>query len=230
MKFNSLFTKLFVILILSIKIVSAQNSNQAEMVQYSAEYLFKDGIFLDFNQVKSNNPILKNDIVFVEKYSEAEFYERILDKKKVEYKDSTGNILSVASNQIWGYSQNGTLYIKKSNEFFRLINIGRYANFVAVKEYVYANPNPYSDMSPDPIMMNYFFGNSNMSKMITQYVLDFETGNIMEYNTQTMLKILSTDEQLSKEYSDLSNRKKQQLMLLYLRKYNDKYPLFLPKQ
>jgi hypothetical protein len=219
--------KLFVILILSIKIASAQNSNQAEMVKYSAEYLFKDGIFLDFNQVKNNNPILKNDIVFVEKYSETEFYERILDKKKFEYKDANENILSVASNQIWGYSQNGTLYIRWNSEFYRIFNVARFSHFV-VYENVYVNNFNDPFMTTDPFMTSMNMS-ANMSKMMKQYVLDFETGNIMEYNTQTLFKIMSNDEQLSKEYSDLSNRKKRQLMFLYLRKYNDKYPLYLLK-
>ena len=62
-----------------------------------------------------------------------------------------------------------------------------------------------------------------------QYVLDFETGNIYQYNMKTVETILMRDPELYDEFIQLRRRKKNKLMFFYLRKYNKRNPLYLPK-
>ena len=66
------------------------------------------------------------------------------------------------------------------------------------------------------------------SKEMRQFFLDFETGQVIEYGINNFMTILMRDKDLYDEYIQLNKRKKRQMMFLYLRKFNEKHPLFLP--
>jgi hypothetical protein len=61
-----------------------------------------------------------------------------------------------------------------------------------------------------------------------QYLLDFKTGNVLDYNEESVELLLMTDPVLHDEFSALSNKKKKQLKFLYIRKFNEKNPLYFP--
>ena len=61
-----------------------------------------------------------------------------------------------------------------------------------------------------------------------QYLLDFETGKVMDYDYKTIEFLLMEDPALHDEYASLRKRKKKQLKFYYLRKFNERNPLFVP--
>ena len=61
-----------------------------------------------------------------------------------------------------------------------------------------------------------------------QYLLDFVTGNILDYNVASVELLLMRDPELHDEYASLRNRKKKHLKFLYIRKFNEKKPLYFP--
>ena len=61
-----------------------------------------------------------------------------------------------------------------------------------------------------------------------QYFLVFRTGEILEYNATNLEKIIADDKELSEEYKGLSKRKKNSKLFYYMRRYNEKHPLYIP--
>jgi hypothetical protein len=64
---------------------------------------------------------------------------------------------------------------------------------------------------------------------LRQYLLDFKTGNILDYDVEGIALLLMADPELHDEFSALSNKKQKQLKFMYIRKYNVRNPLYFPK-
>ena len=63
---------------------------------------------------------------------------------------------------------------------------------------------------------------------IRQYLIDFETGKILEFNLESTLLLLMKDAALYEEFVQLPRKKKKELMFVYIRKFNEKNPLYIP--
>jgi len=63
---------------------------------------------------------------------------------------------------------------------------------------------------------------------LKQYLIDFESGKILEYDIDNAELLLMKDSELYEEYMQLSHKKKKELMFVYIRKYNEKNPLYIP--
>ena len=61
-----------------------------------------------------------------------------------------------------------------------------------------------------------------------QYLIDFESGKIMEYDVENTELLLMKDSELYEEYVRLPPNRGKDLMFVYIRKYNEKNPLFIP--
>jgi len=59
--------------------------------------------------------------------------------------------------------------------------------------------------------------------------LDFETGRVYDYDFQSLEVLLMKDPELHDEYAQLRRKKKRQLKFLYLRRFNERNPLYLPQ-
>ena len=63
---------------------------------------------------------------------------------------------------------------------------------------------------------------------VRQYLIDFEEGKILEYDIENTELLLMKDAELYEEFMRLPNKKKRELMFVYIRKFNEKNPLFVP--
>jgi hypothetical protein len=63
---------------------------------------------------------------------------------------------------------------------------------------------------------------------LKQYLIDFESGKVLEFDVDNTELLLMKDSQLYEEYVQLSGKKKKDLMFVYISKFNDKNPLFIP--
>ena len=68
------------------------------------------------------------------------------------------------------------------------------------------------------------YGNTDLR----QYLLDFETGEVIEYNIEAVEVLLMKDPELADEYGALRHRKRKQMKFVFIRRYNEKHPLFFP--
>jgi hypothetical protein len=233
---SSIFSRLLYIalfLLMFIPLISTAQTDTSSMVRYTPEFAFNDGIFLTFDQVKNNAPIPKSRLITEVDYYDKDFFTKVLSGKYIYFYDFFGNRQDVKSSDIWGFSRDGILYILMDDEFFRITIIGRICHFVATVttyENRYNDPYYYNPYYYDSYYRYGGYPSNTTTNETRQYLLDFNTGEVYDYNTDNLEVLLMKDPELHDEYSQLGNKKKKQLRFLYLRKFNEKNPLYLPVQ
>ncbi len=213
---------------------------EREMVPLSPDFRFNDGIYLTFEQVKENNPVSKAKILTSADYNDRDFFKQVFENDKIYFYDAMGVRQELSKEDIWGYSRNGILYVQVQGEFNRVTYLGNICHFVAdITTYdrrYYGSPynsyySPYS-YSYNPYYSPYYmpYRPTAVSRNeLVQYMIEFETGNQVEYDTKNVELLLMKDPDLYDEFMKLGKRKKKQQMFLFIRKYNEKHPLYLPK-
>jgi hypothetical protein len=215
-------------------LAQSQQHDSLQAIRYTPDFKFKEGVYLSFDQVRQNNPIPKSRIITTVAYDDPDFFERVLKEKKIQLFDNLGTKLEVQVKSVWGFSRNGVLYININDSYFRITIIGSICHFVASLTtynndrynpyYGYGYPYYYSPYSP------YYSSNSGGSNVeMKQFLLDFKTGNLLEYNEESVELLLMPDPELHDEFASLSKKKQKQLKFLYIRKFNEKNPLYFPE-
>lgn len=176
---------------------------------------FKEGIYFTLQDYKDNHPSIT--------------YNQLCDKNgkllvdpelnnTVYYKNADGTIASIPKTELMGYAQKGNFYIKldyNGTYFAKLVVIGSLSHFVCeVRTVSYGG---------------YGYGQGTMTNYtLLQFLFDYDTGTVTNFNQESLTPCLQRDEELYTEYSLLPKRKKKDLMFLYLRKYNEKHPIYFP--
>ena len=205
----------------------------AGMVEYSPDFRFNSGIYANFDMVKANRPIPPARIVSEMDINDRAFYDKVTSEKVIEFYDDNGVKQEIGTSKIWGYGRNGVLYINVRSSFHRISFVGNISHFVAsITTY---NSNYYDPYYYNPYYYNSYYYNrydmprsSYSSTELRQYLLDFETGKIMEYDVESVEVLLMKDPELADEFGSLRSRKKRQMKFVYIRKYNEKHPLYFP--
>jgi len=213
----------------------AQEADGPGMVKYTPDFEFRDGIYANFDQVKNNRPIPPARIVTDVDMFDREFYDKVTAEKQIVIYDDNGVKKEMETKDIWGYGRNGVLYINVAMAFHRISFVGNISHFVAsVTTY---NPNYYDPYYYNPYYSNSYYYNrysqprsSYNNTELRQYLLDFQTGEVLEYTTESVEVLLMKDPELADEYGSLRNREKKQMKFVYIRKYNDKHPLYFPAE
>jgi hypothetical protein len=203
------------------------------LVRYSPDFEFRDGIFANFESVKENNPIPAARIVTDEDMFDRDFFDKITARKEITIYDENGVKKVLLTENIWGYSRNGILYVNVGLSFHRISFLGSISHFVAtITTY---HPSHYDPYYYNPYYSNsYYYNRYSMpqtnvaSSDLRQYLLDFETGDIMEYNVESVEVLLMKDPELADEYHSLRNRQQKQMKFVYIRRFNEKHPLYFP--
>jgi hypothetical protein len=209
---------------------------QQDTVKYTTDFEFEDGFYFSFDQVKNNDPVPGARLITQFDHNKVDFYDNILKQKTIAFFDKNGARQEVPVSNLWGFSRNGVLYIYLSEGFHRVTIIGSICHFVAnITTYdtryydpyytgrYYNSPyyNPYYPYSP-------YNQRTTRNSEMKQYLIDFETGKVMDYDYKSVEFMLMKDPELHDEYSSLRKRKKKQLKFYYLRKFNERNPLYLP--
>ncbi len=199
-------------------------------VLYHPDFRFNEGIFLHFEQVKQNKPIPIERILSVANPNDFDFYEKLLEHESLAIYDEKGMKQDVPVEAIWGYSNKGILYIQHNREFNRIPVIGSICHFVSNVSYEsYRNFDPY--YNPYRMYDPYYTGIRTqpvVTKEMRQFLLDWQSGEIYEYNRENLQILLMQSPQLYEEYNDLSKRKQKKMLFFYLRRFNEQNPLYIP--
>lgn len=204
--------------------------DSTKLVKYTPDFRFKEGIFLNFDQVKENEPVPKARLLTPVNLNDKEFFRKVLVKDVLYFYDDFGTRQEVKTDNIWGYSRNGILYIQISGDFHRIAIFGGISHFVA-------NITTYENRYYDPYYYRYSYydyyyypsRSTTYSKTeMRQFILEFDSGKVMEYNVKSVELSLMKDPELHDEYMSLGNRKKKQRKFLYIRSFNQRNPIFIP--
>ncbi len=235
-------------------LIQLNAQEEGGMVKYTPDFRFNDGIYLNFDQVRTNSPIPKSKILTSMDYNDKDFFKNLMSGGKIYFYDSMGIRQEIEKSSIWGYARNGILNIQVQGNFNRITFIGSICHFVAdVTSYDNRNYNSpygyydpynsyyspyYSPYSYSPYSYgNYYspygsyyspYRNNTGRNELRQYIIDFESGKILEYDLDNTELLLMKDPELYEEFMHLPGKKRKDLMFVYIRKYNEKNPLLLP--
>ena len=231
------FRILFLLILFTVGIPMLRLSGQDKegMVKYTPDFRFTDGLYLNFDQVKLNNPIPKSKLLTSLDYNDREFFKKILEGEKIYFYDNMGVRQEIERSSLWGYSRNGVLYIQVQDNFNRITFVGNICHFVAdittIDSRSYNSPYGYYDPYYSPYgYSNYYNPYSSYyspyrqpgvaRNELKQYLIDFESGKVLEFDVTNTELLLMKDSQLYDEYVQLSRKKKKELMFVYIRKFN----------
>ena len=181
---------------------------------------FKDGVYVDFNEVMQNKPLSFNRIV----NSNPDNPKEILEKESIEYINEYGVKSTLNRTNIWGYVDKGTFYILINKEFHRLTMLGTISHLFVNEKHVQSS-------HYDPYYYGYgynMYSPTYESNRLVQYIIDFKTGTILPMELSSVESLLSADSELYIEFMSLKKRKRKQLLLMYIRRFNENNPLPLP--
>jgi hypothetical protein len=233
---------IFYLLITLVSLTSAKCQEQEGKIKYTSEFKFKDGIYLNFDQVKANSPIPKAKLLTSADYNDRDFFKKVFESGKIYFYDEMGVRQEIDKSNIWGFARNGVLYVLIQDNFNRITFFGNICHFVAdVTTYDtrYSNYSPYGYYDP---YSSYGYGSyspygsyyspysqqSMPRNELKQYIIEFETGKVMEFTIENVQLLLMKDPTVYDEFVKLSRKKKKELMFVYIRKFNEKNPIFLP--
>ncbi|MGB4292472.1 MAG: hypothetical protein WBJ37_06275 [Bacteroidales bacterium] len=225
----------------------AQETSE-EKVKYTSDFRFKDGIYLNFEQVKANSPIPKAKILTSADYNDRDFFNKVFASEKIYFYDEMGVRQEVKKEDIWGFARNGILYVMVQGNFNRITFFGNICHFVAdittydnryYSPYGYYDPYyyPYSYYPyyypyggyPYGYYPPYYYRPYTTSRTeLRQYLIDFETGKIYEFDVESVKVLIMRDPELYEEFVKLTKKKQKEIMFVYIRKFNERNPLYLP--
>jgi hypothetical protein len=234
---KSILTVLGLLIFLHLFQVShAQEPEDTAMIQFSSEYKFKDGLYLNIDDVRNNDPIpLGRVVTDLNKYNK-DFFDEMIIKEEIILYDENGVRVSVPTKDIWGYAKNGRLYIMLGGKFQRLIIEGSISHFISsATTYVKTKIGPkdtvmYYTTTEDlyrSINRKYYYANVSTEGKMSLF--DFESNILTNYNEDNLGKLLERDSIISSEYESLRKREKKKRMSEFIRRYNANHPLFFPK-
>ncbi len=211
------------------------------LVRYTPDFRFKDGFYVNFEQVQKNDPIPKAKIVTSTDYNSRDFFKNIVENKSIYFFDALGIRQEIEVSSLWGYSRNGILYRQLQGNFHRITFVGKICHYVADittydrgyssgYPYGYYDPYSYSRYSSYNYYSPYGYNNpyrTTARNELKQYIIDFETGREVEYEPKNVEVLIMKDPELYDEYLRLS-RKKKQMAFYFIRMYNENHPLYLP--
>lgn len=216
--------KRIIVLFFLLSFVNELFSQEKNFIKYFPGFHFTEGIYINFLDFKQNKPIpafrfanqLNQNSYFV--------YEELIQLPELLLITSSGDTVAVQTESIWGYSVNNYIYIQINGNFSRIHQIGALSHFIGKKivvENTYIDPNPL------------YYRTQTMRTQTTreemqEYILDFESGSIVEFDLKSVEGILKRDAELYNEFTQLSAKKKKQLKFFYLKKYNERNPVYFP--
>jgi hypothetical protein len=232
---------ILIIALLSVTRVAGQDNT--EPVKYTPDFRFTDGIYLNFDMVKENSPIPKAKILTSADYNDREFFTKVLASDKIYFYDELGVRQEVEKSKIWGFSRNGVIYVMIQGTPSRITFVGSICHFVADvttydnrNNYNYYSPYGYYDpyyYSPYSYYGGYPYGaysspSHSTRTELKQYIFDFETGKVVDFTVDNVELFIMKDPSVYDEYVQLPTSRKKELMIVYIRKFNEKNPLYLP--
>ena len=87
----------------------AQNDS---LPNIAPESLLKEGVYLTFNDLKTNNPLPKENIVSTLDKTLPDFISKTLTENKEIIFSYKGSQYRAEVSKIWGYCQNGNVYVQ----------------------------------------------------------------------------------------------------------------------
>jgi len=203
------------IIIVMLAVISSNNYlfGQSDSVKYTHDYKFVTGIYLSYNDFKTNNPTIKQEPI-IRNVSGKQFpLDNMLYTKKIYYhNNSIKEDVKLKRGEFWGCCSENVVYIHLNNVFHQILRFGAIILFVRF----------------EPALI-YDTGDPPTSVTRTPYFIDFYSGKKYEVNIETFQELIKDDTELYDEFMSLKRKsKKKKAMYQFLNRYNERHPIYFP--
>lgn len=185
-------------------------------VRYSAGFELRDGIYKSFEDLRNNAPSVARKDLRDDQGLRVADIRRVVSK--MYYVAEDGERKEIRKDALWGFCQNGAVYIAAGNGFYRTGLMGSLVHMVY--EMSYRDWDPYM----------YPYGGVTRT-ILMQQVLDMHTGEFLPFNAGGMDKALRHDPILQEEFRALPKKQRNstETHFRFLRMYNERVPLYFPQ-
>lgn len=192
---------------------------------YDEDFVFTDGLYLNKEMMQNNKPVDKARIKTQIDPNDLAFFDYLAQQNPITLFDEVGNEVTIKTSSIWGYCSGGIIYVYFNGYFNRVGIVGSICHFLGTKTFVNTRDPFYSGMYGRYGMYGPTYTTSTEAQ---QYLLNFETGDILEYNATNLEQMLMKDPELHDEFADLKRKKRNAKLFYYMRRFNEKHPLYIP--
>lgn len=218
---KNLFIVTFIFVLLFNSNLWAQANNDS--ILYTIDFKFNDGIFLNIEQVKENQAISFKNIISKDNYKSNQFLDHLLSENKFTL-FYEGQKTEIQTKNLWGFSRNGILYYQLNQKFHRITSIGSISFFVANIEVEHSRyDDPFSSRYSTMPTQSY------KTTELHKFLFDINNGTLFAFSAQNVADLISSDFELHQEFTSLRKRKRNKMAFIYIRRFNEKHPLYFPK-
>jgi len=207
-------------LILFVLFVGLGISSMAQvdtLVRFTPNFQFKDGVYMSIEEFQANCPSLLQKDLLDRKGRPA---EGLWTENKRLYTLRNDTLVLLPKGDVWGFSEKGKVYLVKDGRQKRLQIIGSICHIVLIEEVEDFTTN-------NNFGRNRYNSRSNVREVNREFMIDFEEGEMIDFDLENFSEILSRDDILYQEFEKIkSKRVKQQMKFHFLTKYNEKYPIY----
>ncbi len=192
--------------------------SQSDSVMITELKPFNDGLYLTNNDHRHNKAISKENIITNINKDQVDFYYKVTATQKIEY-SAGSTTYTIEPSHIWGFVQNGTLFVNYKGVFYRVPVFGAISYFAGVVEV-----SGYYTGVYDP-MFGVGASRTVKTKELNEFIVSYFDGNVVPFDLNYLELLLSTDETIYKEYKSLSKRKRRKQVTRFVRMYNERHPV-----
>ncbi len=185
-------------------------------VPYQGGMDLRDGIYLDFRAFRLNSPSIPLAQVRDEQGLPVSDLRMALSR--LSYRTDSGSVQKLRMDRIWGFCQNDVVYVAAGNGFYRIGLMGSLAHMIYEQS--------YRDWDP------YLYGPGTIVRTaIVQQIIDMETGRALPFTAAGMDAALVHDAVLQEEFRALGKKQRNsdEALFRFLRLFNQRHPLLLPR-
>ncbi len=206
-------------LIISVLLVFKSYS-QGDSVAFNKNFNLHEGLYLTYSDLRHNWPIPKEKIITKIDKNQLDFYTKLIESENIEFTERDGSAAKINSAKVWGFCQNNVVYININKTFYRIPVFGAISYFMAAIE--------IQTFSPGYNVFINSSGGTTTTEM-HEYLLEFYSGTLKEFSVDLLAEMLKSDEAIYKDYMSLNRKNKKEQASRYIRKYNEKHPVYFPK-
>ncbi len=206
------------ILILPI-LVYSQNS-QIDFSDQSEPFSLNQGIYLSMEEFLANEPSISCS--FEVHSSIKDYYGNPEERSEfvVSYRDNMGYVKIISAHNLWGYCDGTSVFVSYLGKPYEMVYLG------AISLLRYHQPDHRNNITD--LLSLYLLGKNVADPDRSQEILfHIGTGDIFYPTSRNIRKLIASDTELYADYLNTRNMDFLEKNLLYLRKYNEKYPLII---
>lgn len=196
------------LVLISALLLLAINGGDCSSTKYPS-----DGIYLTFSTFRKGEPDIRRDQLFKDLKSNqpAVSFRQWFNSPEKYLQTDTAGMVSFGETPVWGYVENGTLYILLNGKFHKVLVLGTISYFLE------SYPVVRGQMSP--VVTD--------ARTVSSYkLLDMKTGRIGTYETGRLETLMKDDQELYDEFrSIVSAKAKEKKMYSFMERFNQRHPL-----